>query len=91
MSMNFIVAGIRLADFSSSASLSMRTSGTGTMPVLGSMVQKGKFSAAALPLANALKRVDLPTLGSPTKPHESAMVYVKYWGSISYRHPHRRG
>jgi hypothetical protein len=33
---------------------------------LGSMVQKGKFSAAASEvLVNTLKKVDLPTLGNP--------------------------
>lgn len=37
---------------------------------LGSMVQKGKFSAAAIEvLVNTLKKVLLPTLGSPTIPH----------------------
>ena len=37
------------------------------MPVLGSIVQKGKFAAsAAYDRVSALKRVDLPTLGRPT-------------------------
>ena len=37
---------------------------------LGSMVQNGKFSAAAmLVLVRTLKKVDLPTLGRPTIPH----------------------
>jgi hypothetical protein len=36
-----------------------RGSGTVTMPTLGSMVQKGKLAAAALPFSTmALKRVD---------------------------------
>ena len=38
----------------------------GTMPILGSMVQKGKFSALIPALVSALNRVDLPTLGRPT-------------------------
>jgi hypothetical protein len=38
------------------------------MPVLGSIVQNGKFSAAMPALVNALKSVDLPTLGRPTIP-----------------------
>ena len=34
------------------------------------MVQKGKFSAAAMEvLVRTLKKVDLPTLGRPTMPH----------------------
>jgi hypothetical protein len=33
------------------------------------MVQKGKFSAGIEDLVKALKRVDLPTFGSPTIPH----------------------
>ena len=37
-------------------------------PMLGSMVQKGKFAACAFALPRALKRVDLPTLGRPTMP-----------------------
>jgi hypothetical protein len=39
------------------------------MPELGSMVQKGKFSAAIPALVSALNSVDLPTLGRPTIPH----------------------
>ncbi len=46
-----------------------RGSGTATTPTLGSIVQKGKLAAWAWALATrALKRVDLPTLGSPTIP-----------------------
>ena len=45
-------------------------SGTGTIPIFGSIVQNGKFSACALlELVNALNSVDLPTLGRPTIPH----------------------
>jgi hypothetical protein len=40
------------------------------MPVLGSIVQNGKLAASAPPEQSALKRVDLPTLGNPTKPQE---------------------
>jgi len=35
---------------------------------LGSMVQKGKFSAAAWLLVRTLKKVDFPTFGIPTIP-----------------------
>lgn len=34
----------------------------------GSMVQKGKFSAGAALFVRTLKKVDLPTLGTPTIP-----------------------
>jgi hypothetical protein len=40
------------------------------MPIFGSIVQKGKFSACALlEFVKALNKVDLPTFGSPTIPH----------------------
>ena len=43
---------------------------TGTMPTLGSIVQKGKFPESALvEFVNALNKVDFPTLGKPTIPH----------------------
>ena len=45
-------------------------SGTGTIPIFGSIVQKGKFSACALfELVRALNKVDFPTFGNPTMPH----------------------
>ena len=59
--------------FTIAASLSRRASGTGTMPVLGSMVQNGKFSAAIAALVSALKSVDLPTFGRPTIPQLKPM------------------
>ena len=46
------------------------SSGTSTIPILGSIVQKGKLAASAfLEAVKALKRVDLPTFGKPTIPH----------------------
>ena len=51
------------------ASTARRSSGTVMTPTLGSMVQKGKFALCALALLRQLKRVDLPTFGSPTMPH----------------------
>lgn len=51
------------------AKTSRRPSNTGTVPKLGSIVQKGKLAACArLFSTNALKSVLLPTLGSPTIP-----------------------
>jgi hypothetical protein len=49
-------------------------SGSGTLPIFGSMVQKGKFSAGISALVNALNRVDLPTLGSPIIPHLKPII-----------------
>lgn len=43
-------------------------SGTGTMATLGSMVQKGKFSAGTCIFPRMLKKDDFPTLGTPTMP-----------------------
>lgn len=40
---------------------SQRSSGTGTLFSLGSIVQKGKFSAGAALLVRTLKNVDFPT------------------------------
>ena len=49
---------------------SKRSSGTSTTPILGSIVQKGKFSACAFfEAVKALNKVDLPTFGNPTIPH----------------------
>jgi hypothetical protein len=45
-----------------------RSSVKGTMPMLGSMVVNGKFSAAIPAPVRALKRVDFPTLGKPMIP-----------------------
>jgi hypothetical protein len=45
---------------------SKRSSGTFTLASLGSMVQKGKFSAGIAILVSVLKRVDFPTFGKPT-------------------------
>ena len=45
-----------------------RSSGTLTRAELGSIVQKGKFSAGMPILVSTLKRVDFPTLGRPTMP-----------------------
>ena len=43
---------------------------TSTIPIFGSIVQKGKFAASAFfEAVKALNKVDFPTLGSPTIPH----------------------
>jgi len=57
-------------EFEIETNLSSLSSGTGTIPMFGSIVQKGKFSAwALLEFVNALNKVDFPTLGNPTMPH----------------------
>ena len=43
------------------------------MPVFGSMVQNGKFSAAIAAFVHALNNVDLPTFGRPTIPQLKPM------------------
>ncbi len=73
MSTNSIVVGKIRCGLTIAASLSKRGSGTGTIPVFGSMVQKGKFSAAIAAFVNALKRVDFPTFGRPTIPQLKPM------------------
>ena len=75
MSTNSMVVGRTRLGLTISASASRRVSGIGTIPVLGSMVQKGKFSAAIPDLVSALNRVDLPTLGRPTMPQLNPMVF----------------
>jgi hypothetical protein len=42
------------------------------------MVQNGKFAACALALDRQLKRVDLPTFGSPTIPAFKAIFLVRF-------------
>ena len=69
MSTMSTVAGMTLCGLQMSARTSSRLSGTFVDPRLGSMVQKGKLALWALPELMQLKRVDLPTLGSPTIPH----------------------
>ena len=41
--------------------------------MFGSIVQKGKFAAAAFAEVKALKMVDLPTFGRPTIPQVKPM------------------
>jgi hypothetical protein len=48
-------------------------SGTGTIPLFGSIVQNGKFCASMPAEVRALKRVDFPTFGKPTIPHFTLM------------------
>ena len=74
--------------------LSNLVSGRLTTPILGSMVQNGKFSAGILASVRALNRLDLPTFGSPTIPHfnatigslkyEEIFVHLLYRDSIAY-------
>jgi hypothetical protein len=77
MSTNVIAALIVLADFEIADILFNLSSGTETIPIFGSMVQKGKFSACAFfDVVNALNNVDLPTLGIPTMPHLKLIIVI---------------
>ena len=61
-------------------SLSNLSSTTSTIPIFGSIVQKGKFAASAFfEAVNALKRVDFPTFGSPTIPHLNPIKILIYF------------
>jgi hypothetical protein len=62
------VAGITFSGFTNDANFSNLESGTFTTPIFGSIVQNGKFALCALAFDKQLKRVDLPTFGSPTIP-----------------------
>ena len=65
-----IVVWIFFFELEISTNLSSLSSGTGTKPIFGSIVQNGKFAAwALLEFVSALNKVDLPTLGKPTIPH----------------------
>jgi hypothetical protein len=55
------------------------------MPLFGSMVQNGKFSAAMPDLVRALNRVDLPTLGKPTMPQLKPILYSCLCGQLRLR------
>ena len=81
ISTNEIVVLIIFFDFEVLAKLVNLSSGTGTTPTLGSIVQNGKLAACALlEFVNALNKVDLPTLGKPTIPHLKLIIYyLLYW------------
>jgi len=69
MSTISIVVGTTLSGFTNDSKASKRASGTDIVPILGSIVQKGKFADCAFALDKQLNKVDFPTLGSPTIPH----------------------
>jgi hypothetical protein len=70
--------GITFWGFTKLSRIFNLASGTEITPTLGSMVQKGKLAASALLFDIALKRVDLPTFGSPTMPHFSPIRSVLF-------------
>jgi len=75
ISTKVIAALIVFIDFDIADILFNLSSGTATIPILGSIVQKGKFSAWAFyDVVNALNNVDLPTLGNPTIPHLKPII-----------------
>ena len=83
MSTNFTVAGVFFLGWKTLAIKSKRSSGKSTIPMFGSIVQKGKFSAAAGAAVSAEKIVDFPTFGSPTIPH-SKDIAVPYKKMMDY-------
>ena len=78
ISTNSTVAGIIFSELDIFEILSNLSSGNSTIPWLGSIVQKGKFSAAIFDAVRALNKVDLPTLGKPTIPHFKDISYSVY-------------
>ena len=84
------MAGTMRPGCTSSASLVRRSSGTLICPICASMVQNGKFAACAFALDRQLKRVDLPTFGSPTIPAFNAMVVVGLWFGCLRERPEER-
>jgi hypothetical protein len=68
MSTNSRLVGMIFSELNIFANWPRRSSGTGTTPTLGSIVQKGKLALSAPAAESALKSVDFPTLGSPTIP-----------------------
>jgi hypothetical protein len=71
------VAGKTRSGFTKLSNFSRRASGTFTTPILGSMVQNGKFALCAFALDKQLKRVDFPTLGKPTIPAFMKFIFGK--------------
>ena len=59
-------------------SVNMRnlSSGTFTLPMFGSIVQKGKLADCALELDKQLNNVDFPTLGKPIIPAFIKITYL---------------
>src|SRR6187399_610920 len=88
MSTKRIVVGTVLSVLYNALNWSSRSSGTGTTPTLGSMVQNGKFCACAFALESALNKVLLPTFGKPTTPSEKPMaVGEAFSASVARRRP----
>ena len=71
ISTNFTAAGGFFLGLCLLARKSRRSSGKSTIPTFGSIVQNGKFSAAAGAAVKAEKIVDLPTFGKPTIPQSN--------------------
>ena len=72
-----IVVGTTRLGLSISASRMSRSSGTVMTPTLGSIVQK-EIRRLRLGVGQAVEKVDLPTLGSPTIPHCKAIEYLSF-------------
>ena len=79
ISTNVILALTFFFELDSLYKTSSLWSGTSTIPILGSIVQKGKLAACAFfEEVKALNNVDFPTLGSPTIPHLNPIQIFVY-------------
>ena len=84
-----MVVGNTRCGFTIAANASRRGSGTGTTPVLGSMVQNGKLAASMPALVNALKALIYlrwKTNNAAFKTH--MLTFLDYWLTS---HTHQRG
>jgi hypothetical protein len=73
MSTISMVVGTTFLGLSISVSFINLGSGTVITPILGSIVQNGKFADCAFALDKQLNNVDFPTFGRPTIPHFKAI------------------
>jgi hypothetical protein len=62
------VAGITFSGLTRFSKVNNLLSGTLTTPILGSIVQNGKFALCAFEFDKQLNKVDFPTFGNPTIP-----------------------
>jgi hypothetical protein len=72
-----MVVGTTRSGLTNDSNFSSRGSGTEIVPILGSIVQKGKFADCAFAFDKQLNKVDFPTFGKPTIPHFNAIIYFK--------------
>ena len=80
ISTKVILVYIFFLELDNFVNLSNLSSMTSTIPIFGSIVQKGKLAASAFfDAVSALNKVDFPTLGSPTIPHLNPIKILIYF------------